>query len=324
MRSVFAAQGKGVFPRLALFEMRAPFVNHARKMVRVNHLVPAPALHLLQRRAGVFIPAFIIKENAAVRVCHPRQGSDIVGHAPEVGLALAQLPLGDDALRDIFRRDQNAADFAIGRVPGPDFPFAPLRRAVRPREGILIGVQNLSGQPAPMRCLPAFGNFGTKLVVGAAQNVSAELVILHPPAAHGQIAHLTVEHGNRRRRVLDEQPQPLFALPQRLFRFLPLLFRSLSLGNLAHNVDEPDFFSQAERLGADFDRKVLSILAQMKGFPARAVVGQRSLHVRSGGRTGLRGAKVVQIFCPQFSGRIAIESFGKRVRQDEIEVFVEQ
>ena len=51
--------------------------------------------------------------------------------------------------------------------------------------------------------------------MGSASNVSvSEMVVRHPAAADGKVAHLTVEHGEGRWRMLDEYLQSFLALAQ--------------------------------------------------------------------------------------------------------------
>src|SRR5262245_54650430 len=59
--------------------------------------------------------------------------------------------------------------------------------------------------------------------MGSASNISAsEMVVCHPAVADGDVAHLTVEHGEGRWRMLDEYLQSFLALAQGPFCSFPL------------------------------------------------------------------------------------------------------
>ena len=55
--AVLAAQRERVFPRLARVARTLNALDHAIDVVGVLHLLPAPALHVLERQAGVVEPA---------------------------------------------------------------------------------------------------------------------------------------------------------------------------------------------------------------------------------------------------------------------------
>src|SRR5215813_8757547 len=84
-----------------------------------------------------------------------------------------------------------------------------------------------------MRFFPMFRNFGEKGVMRLASNVSVlDTVVRHPAATGGKVAHLSVEHGQGRRRMFDEYLQPFLALAQ-------LLFNLLALRNVRQYADHP-------------------------------------------------------------------------------------
>ncbi len=56
-----------------------------------------------------------------------------------------------------------------------------------------------------MVAFPFFGNLGEDFIVRFSEDIRfAQMVILQPAAAERQVAHLPIEHGDRRRSVLDE------------------------------------------------------------------------------------------------------------------------
>ncbi len=82
-------------------------------MIGVNHLFPAPAPHLLERRAGVGEPALIIPEDPAFRVSHPGELGDIVGQSAKAFFAFAQRFLRLPALGDLRGRGQDGRRRAL-------------------------------------------------------------------------------------------------------------------------------------------------------------------------------------------------------------------
>src|SRR5262249_13053375 len=84
-----------------------------------------------------------------------------------------------------------------------------------------------------MYFLPMFRNFGEKDVMRLAYNVSVFVIVVrHPAMTDGKVAHLSVEHGQGRRRMFDEYLQPFLALAQ-------LLFNLLALRNVRQYSDHP-------------------------------------------------------------------------------------
>src|SRR6185295_1581481 len=74
-----------------------------------------------------------------------------------------------------------------------------------------------------MCSLPALRHIRENFVVGAAKNDRVtEAVVRYPAATDGQVAHLTVEHGEGSRRMFDEQLQYFFAFALRLLSLLAL------------------------------------------------------------------------------------------------------
>jgi len=118
---VRAAQRECVLPRLA----RVPGALDARDgsahMIGVMNLAPAPALHLLQRRAGVFVPTPVVPVDPALCVGHPGELRQGIRHAAELRLTLARRPPHAWHRRCLCRR----------RSPSPPDP----RRPGAPRSG---------------------------------------------------------------------------------------------------------------------------------------------------------------------------------------------
>ena len=71
--AVFAAQRERVLPRLAAVPRLLDALHNALDVVGVMHLLPAPALHLFQRRAGVIEPAPAVPVDPTLSVGHPRE-----------------------------------------------------------------------------------------------------------------------------------------------------------------------------------------------------------------------------------------------------------
>ena len=105
-----AAQREGVLPGLAARDVPAELLGDARDVLGVVELLPAPTLHLLERRPGEFEPAPVVPEDVARLVGHPGELRDVVGEGPEQHLALAQRRLGPLPLRDVDRRGDEVGD----------------------------------------------------------------------------------------------------------------------------------------------------------------------------------------------------------------------
>ncbi len=61
--------------------------------------LPAPALHLLERGAAIFVPAPVVPDDVAIAVGDPAQGWNIVGEELEL--------LGSDTLgREVGKQDR--------------------------------------------------------------------------------------------------------------------------------------------------------------------------------------------------------------------------
>src|SRR5262249_49981001 len=92
--TVAPAQGKRVLPGRAVLEAAADAADDAVDVIGMMHLLPAPALHLLERRARVVVPAPVVPVDPALLVRRPGELADVVGKLAEARLAVAQRLLG--------------------------------------------------------------------------------------------------------------------------------------------------------------------------------------------------------------------------------------
>src|SRR5690349_7021901 len=58
--STLAPERERIFPWLAGPESDLQAFDHSSDFIRVMHFLPAPALHLFERRAGVIIPSVVV------------------------------------------------------------------------------------------------------------------------------------------------------------------------------------------------------------------------------------------------------------------------
>ena len=109
--AVPATQRKGVLPRFAAVPGFLDACDHAVDVIRVMHALPTPALHLLQRRTRVVVPAPVVPEDPSCRVRHPGELTHVVGECAEAFLALVQsfpgIVNGGDIARDRGRADDD-------------------------------------------------------------------------------------------------------------------------------------------------------------------------------------------------------------------------
>src|SRR4029450_13681035 len=126
-----------------------------------------------------------------------------------------------------FGEHDDAADLPAWDIPRSDFPASPIRCPIETIERIFLAGLHRAGQASPMNLFPPFWNLRKNFVMAAADDVLlAQVVIRQPPAAGQYIAHITVEHGNRCRRMLDKQANPVLVLSQRVLG-------SLAFGNIS-------------------------------------------------------------------------------------------
>lgn len=82
--AVVPAQGKLHFEGRAGRKRMPPARDDCRQHLRIVDTLPAPALHLLERGAGVFVPAAIVKVDVAVGTCRPAELRHQIEQRPEV------------------------------------------------------------------------------------------------------------------------------------------------------------------------------------------------------------------------------------------------
>jgi hypothetical protein len=121
-----AAERECVLPRLACLEGVSDALDDPVHVIGVVHFLPAPALHLLERGAGVLVPALVVPED-------PTAG---VGHPGELGNAVCQRAKATLAFDDRFLCALPFDHFAEVRCHAWQFaavrPLATLRFAGSP------------------------------------------------------------------------------------------------------------------------------------------------------------------------------------------------
>ncbi len=194
-----ALAGKaGAYPLPGLLKQPLP-------IFRVNCLMPAIAEAFLRRSPGDRLPArvYVLAPTFGVQLKDPDGGGGT--QDAEAGLAGADRIFHVLALGDHLGEHRDPAHFPADRVPGPDLPAHPVYGAIGAFKAILIAAHHLARQRPPVKLLPTFGNLWKDLVVCAPDDLLiAEAVILHPPLADEDVAHLPVKHRHRSGHVLDE------------------------------------------------------------------------------------------------------------------------
>src|SRR5262245_11080649 len=118
-------------------------------------------------------------------------------------------------------------------MPGTRLPPHPLDLAIGPHKAIFVSSHDSALEWGAVRCLRTFRNFAEKGVMRLASNVPvSETVVRHPASTGGNVAHLSVEHGQGRWRMFDEYLKHFLALAQ-------LLFNLLALRNVRQYADHP-------------------------------------------------------------------------------------
>src|SRR4051794_14673424 len=85
------AGGPGVFqPR-----------SHPFDVIRMVHVRPAPALHLVERSTGVVVPALVEPEPRSGWIGHPRELRDVVRKRLKQRLTLAHGVFGGSSFGDV-------------------------------------------------------------------------------------------------------------------------------------------------------------------------------------------------------------------------------
>src|SRR5215469_13377569 len=125
--------------------------------------------------------------------------------------------VGALALRDVFDEQDDAANGVVVVTPGEDLPTQPDDRSIRSGEAILDAFKGLACKALAVRLLPAFRDIRHDVIVALPDDFAFDRIYLAPPAAHGQIAHIAVVHGERRGGVLNEEFEPFLGFAQRCF-----------------------------------------------------------------------------------------------------------
>src|SRR5690242_913021 len=81
--------------------------------LRIMYGLPAPALQLLRRGAGVVVRALVVPVDRSVGTRHPTQLRDRVGEGPEALFTHVQGMVGPLALRDIETRADEPGELTL-------------------------------------------------------------------------------------------------------------------------------------------------------------------------------------------------------------------
>jgi hypothetical protein len=115
---------------------------------------------------------------------------------------------------NILAENDESTYVVMSEKPGSNLPAQPLQRAVGAPEGLLVGADRLAVPRASMDFLPAVGNIAKNFIVRLTGDIARQVKIVAPAGAGREIAHVPIEHGHGRRRLLDELLQLRFALPR--------------------------------------------------------------------------------------------------------------
>ena len=130
------------------------------------------------------------------------------------------------ALSNVLAEDHNAAHRAVVGSPGKNLAPHPQHASIRQLQLALPDLQPLAGKAALVFLPPALWKSGEELVMRMPDDLGiAKGMHLQPSPARGQVAHLAIEHGQRRRSVFDEHLQQLFARGD--FHLSPLPIREV-------------------------------------------------------------------------------------------------
>ena len=115
------------------------------------------------------------------------------------------------ALADVLDKDENPTGDPVETPPGTNLPAEP-RGTVRTIPAVFLAPQCFSSDTTPMHLFPPVGKVRRNFIMRAPQYLrTLNRVVCTPAIAHLEVAHVTVEHRDSRRRVLDEDFQKLFA-----------------------------------------------------------------------------------------------------------------
>ncbi len=71
---------------------------------------------------------------------------------------------------------------------------------------LFVAFQEVAREDATIHVTPAIGDVGVDFVVGMARKVlAAAPELLDPALADGDVAHVSIQHGHRERRLTDER-----------------------------------------------------------------------------------------------------------------------
>ena len=122
-------------------------------------------------------------------------------------------------LCDIESEQHNTANRSIRSVPRPNFPLQPLNRTIFMNKRVRQRCLHRTSQAPSVNFTPTLMGVREYIIVRPSNDtLSDQLVIGHPLLAHHEIAHLTIEHRHRRRRMLGKQPHARFARQQSRLR----------------------------------------------------------------------------------------------------------
>jgi hypothetical protein len=206
----------------------------------VNTL-PAPAFHLLSRRACVLVPTLVVPGDVAIRVGHPGQLRDRIGHRPEATLALLQRVLREFDRRQVDGGRGHAchpAGLVAEGLPA-DVEKDP---AARPIEPHLLAQLDALVEHASLNGRDSRRFFGREdIFVRTPDNL---LGPRRPLVVGPDELELAVLRRHRYRRIAQGQAETQLALSQ-------CLFGLLALGDVSDRVDDDLFAAQRAYLGRD-------------------------------------------------------------------------
>ena len=273
-------------------------------------LFPGPAVEGGRRLVG-------LEDAAVVRVDEQLDRGVPLEQGAELGLALAQGLLHLLALGDHLGEQYRAADGVRRLVPGVHGPAHPFAPAIPAEKLVLLAALDGALQAALVHFPPAIGDLGEHLVMVEADEVPlAQVVVGQEAAAHRQVAHLPVEHGDGRRRLIDkqaeQQPLPAHGLAQ-----------GVTLADVAEHEHHPEQFAVR---GEDGRGRIGNVAALAVPGDEGDVVGQghrgpAGEHLLHRARHRLAGAAVLEHEHPvkrlAFCRRSRPAGEGRRRRVDQ-------
>ena len=187
------------------------------------HLLPAPALHLLEGRAGVFVPTSIVIIDVAVRLGRPRKLRQVV----DEGLQCLLARFGAESRRlclelrvhergHFERHDEDAVGAALGIGNGlvdevAEGLFGGSAFAPRQHHALRASDEGLAGSADGVEQLdePLSGNLGKRVHQALAYDGAAAHELAVTGVRDFEHVLLAPEHGDRRRCVLEHGSETL-------------------------------------------------------------------------------------------------------------------